>query len=67
MVQCECERRFEFFVKMQKKFRRWGSGSGEGRVWGGGMSGWISGGGGRAGDGGGGWLRVDVDEEVKFL
>ena len=41
-----CERRIEFFVKIQKKIG--------------------GGGGGRVGGGGGG-VRVDVNEELKFL
>ena len=45
-VQGECERRFEVFVKMQKKFRGWGSGSGEGLVWGVRMDKWEGGQGG---------------------
>ena len=51
-----CERRIEVFVKIQKK------------NWGGGGSGGGSGGGG-SGLGGGGWagVRVDVNEELKFL
>ena len=40
-----CERRIEFFVKIQKK--NWGMGSG--------------------GVGLVGWVRVDVNEELKFL
>ena len=56
-----CERRIEVFVKIQKKkkFFFWGGGSGvggRGRV-----------GGGRWGGGGGGGVRVDVNEELKFL
>ena len=42
-----CERRIEFFVKIQKK--KWGGGGrgrGRGRVWG---------------------VRVDVNEELKFM
>ena len=47
-----CERRIEFFVKIQKK--NWGGGGGGGS--GGGGSGWWGGG-----------VRVDVNEELKFL
>ena len=48
-----CERRIEVFVKIQKKI--WGGGSG-----GGGEGGW--------GGSGSGWgVRVDVNEELKFL
>ena len=44
-----CERRIEFFVKIQKK--KWGGGGGSGGV------GLV-----------GGWgVRVDVNEELKFL
>ena len=43
-----CERRIEFFVKIQKK-----------KIWGG--VGLVGGG------GGGGGVRVDVNEELKFL
>ena len=54
-----CERRIEVFVKIQKKKIFWGGGSG-GR-----------GGGGVGGSVGGVWLgggvRVDVNEELKFL
>ena len=47
-----CERRIEVFVKIQKKL------GGEG----GGGRGWVGGG------GGSGWgVRVDVNEELKFL
>ena len=49
-----CERRIEVFVKIQKK--KFGGG---GVRWGGG------GGGGRSGSGWG--VRVDVNEELKFL
>ena len=49
--QSGCERRIEVFVKIQKK-KFFGGGSG-GR-WGG-------------GGGVGGWVRVDVNEELKFL
>ena len=58
-----CERRIEVFVKIQKKiFFFFGGGVGSGSGWGGG---------GRRG--GGGWgrvgwgVRVDVNEELKFL
>ena len=48
-----CERRIEVFVKIQKK--NLGGGRGE-RSWGGvGGSGWVGG------------VRVDVNEELKFL
>ena len=54
--QSGCERRIEVFVKIQKKkFFFWGGGSGGG----GGVSG-------RDRVGGGG-VRVDVNEELKFL
>ena len=60
-----CERRIEVFVKIQKK-KNWGGGGGSGR---GGVGG--SGGGGSGGVGGRGGLdggvRVDVNEELKFL
>ena len=47
-----CERRIEGFVKIQKK--RFGGG--------------VGGGGGRGVSGGSGWgVRVDVNEELKFL
>ena len=50
--QSGCELRIEVFVKIQKK-----------KIWGGGR-----GGGGGGGDGGvGGGVRVDVNEELKFL
>ena len=46
-----CERRIEVFVKIQKK------------IWGGG-----GGGGGSVGGSGSGWgVRVDVNNELKFL
>ena len=46
-----CERRIEVFVKIQKKKKNWGGGGGR---WGGGS--------------GSGWgVRVDVNEELKFL
>ena len=49
-----CERRIEVFVKIQKKM--------------GGGSGGVGSGGGRFGGGGGrGGVRVDVNEELKFL
>ena len=50
-----CERRIEVFVKIQKKFFFGGGGVG------GGVSGR-----GRV-EGGGGGVRVDVNEELKFL
>ena len=50
-----CERRIEVFVKIQKTIFYWG----------GGRSGGV-GGRGRVGGGGGG-VRVDVNEELKFL
>ena len=50
-----CERRIEVFVKIQKK--------NFGRGVRGGGSGW----GGSAWGGGGGGVRVDVNEELKFL
>ena len=52
--QSGCERRIEVFVKIQKKkiFFFWGGGGGGGR-WGGSGSGWG--------------VRVDVNEELKFL
>ena len=50
--QSGCERRIEVFVKFKKKkFFFWGGG----------------GGGGRVGGGVGGGVRVDVNEELKFL
>ena len=49
-----CERRIEVFVKIQKK-----------KILGGGSVGGGVGGGG--GGGGGGGVRVDVNEELKFL
>ena len=50
-----CERRIEVFVKIQKKKCFYAGGVGGGG-WGGGGSGW-----------GGGGVRVDVNEELKFL
>ena len=47
-----CERRTEVFVKIQKK-----------KKWGGGVRGGVSGGGG----GRVGRVRMDVNEELKFL
>ena len=47
-----CERRIEVFVKIQKK--NWGGGGGGGS----GGGGWV---------GGRGGVRVDVNEELKFL
>ena len=53
--QSGCERRIEVFVKIQKK-----------KIWGGG--GVVGGGGGSVGGSGSGWgVRVDVNEELKFL
>ena len=51
--QSGCERRIEVFVKIQKKkiFFFWGGGGGSGGQWAG--SGWG--------------VRVDVNEELKFL
>ena len=47
-----CERRIEVFVKIQKKIFFWGGG----------------GGGGSVGGSGSGWgVRVDVNNELKFL
>ena len=58
--QSGCERRIEVFVKIQKKdFFGGGGGSGGG---GGGRG--VSG---RGRVGGGGGVRVDVNEELKFL
>ena len=52
--QSGCERRIEVFVKIQKKkFFFGGGGSGGGGVGGGSGSGWG--------------VRVDVNEELKFL
>ena len=50
--QSGCERRIEVFVKIQKK--NWGGGS-------------VGGGGSWGGGGVGGGVRVDVNEELKFL
>ena len=48
-----CEQRSKVFVKNKKKM--WGGGSGRG-----GGGGWVG--------GGGGWgVRVDANEELKFL
>ena len=71
-----CERRFEVFVKNQKKNIGGGGGRGEGSGWGGGQGGCErrievfvkiqkknGGGGCRVG----GWVRLDVTEELKFL
>ena len=52
-----CERRIEVFVKIQKKFKNLGGGGGIG----------AGGGGGRGGGGRVGEVRVDVNEELKFL
>ena len=54
MGQGGCERRIEVFVKIQKK-KNLGGGFGGGCRWGGGSG------------GGGGGVRVDVNEELKFL
>ena len=51
-----CERRIEVFVKIQKKNFFLGGG-----VWG------VGGGGGWGSGSGGGGVRVDVNEELKFL
>ena len=51
--QSGCERRIEVFVKIQKKNFFWGGGRG--------------GGGGSVGGLGLGGVRVDVNEELKFL
>ena len=52
--QSGCERRIEVFVKIQKKNFFWGGGG--------------RGGGGVGGGVGSGWgVRVDVNEELKFL
>ena len=56
--QSGCERRIEVFVKIQKKKKNF--------FWGGGRGGGGRGGGG--GEVGSGWgVRVDVNEEFKFL
>ena len=55
--QSGCERRIEVFVKIQKKKKIWGGGG----VGGGGSVGGVGLG------GGGGGVRVDVNEELKFL
>ena len=53
--QSGCERRIEVFVKIQKKDFFWGGGGGVG-------------GGGSVGGSGSGWgVRVDANEELKFL
>ena len=55
--QSGCERRIEVFVKIQKKKFFWGGSGGGGGV-----------GGGVGGGSGSGWgVRVDVNEELKFL
>ena len=56
--QSGCERRIEVFVKIQKKKIFFG---------GGGRGGGGGGGGGVVGGGVGGWVRMDVNEELKFL
>ena len=56
--QSGCERRIEIFLKIQKK-KFAGGGGGGGRGGGGG--------GGVGGGGGGGGVRVDVNNELKFL
>ena len=68
-----CERRIEAFVKIQKKKKLGGGGGGEGSALGGG-EGWMRSGGegggrggGVSGWGGGGGVRMDVNEELKFL
>ena len=53
--QSGCERRIEVFVKIQKKIFFFGGGGGRG------------GGGGSVGVGSGWGVRVDVNEELKFL
>ena len=53
-----CERRIEVFVKIQKS--KFWEGGGSARVWVGGW-GWVGGGGVGLG------VRVDVNEELKFL
>ena len=58
--QSGCEGRIEVFVKIQKKIFFWGGG-----VVGGG--GWGSVGGSVGGSGSGWGVRVDVNEELKFL
>ena len=50
-----CERRIEVFVKIQKKYLFLGGGGG------------VGGGGGGVGSGGRLGVRVDVNEEIKFL
>ena len=59
--QSGCERRIEVFVKIQKK--KLGGGS----VGGSGSGGRGRGGGGGGGGGGEGGVRVDVNQELKFL
>ena len=56
--QSGCERRIEVFVKIQKKKKFFGGGVG-------GVGGGGVGGGGGSGSGWG--VRVDVNEELKFL
>ena len=52
--QSGCERRIEVFVKIQEKRFFWGGG--------------VGGSGGSGGGSGSGWgVRVDVNEELKFL
>ena len=53
-----CERRIKVFVKIPKK--KLGRGVG-------GVGGWVGGGGGGGGGGVGWGVRVDVNEELKFL
>ena len=67
--QSGCVRRIEVFVKIPKKKIFFGGG---GRWGGGGQSGCerrieVFGGGGGGGSGSGWWVRVDVNEELKFL
>ena len=51
-----CEQRIEVYVKIQKKNFFWGGGGG------------VGGGGDSVGGSGSGWgVRVDVNEELKFL
>ena len=57
----------EVFVKIQKKNFFLGGGGGRGGG-GGGVGGGVGGGGGRVWGSGSGWrVRVDVNEELKFL
>ena len=61
--QSGCERRIEVFVKIPKKKKKFFWGGVGGGV--GGSVGGVGLGGGRGGSGGG--VRVDVNEELKFL